>query len=412
MPGQPATPPLATATPRSPVAAQINAKEVEYGTNAQKLLALDPERSRTRSDRLLAETKLQQTQLEQEAAQAVVADAASEDYQGAAALPPGEFGSPFHQLEQLLGMQRGDGDSMSAALHRVAQAQNAVRIADAAYRAALTREQGVSTEYEATQAEYRRLEADLQRMRQENATALAGLEQEEEAREQALAPASVGSGSVDGKAAHPDALKAVRFAMAQRGDPYVWAAEGPDSYDCSGLMWAAYRSVGRTLPRVSRDQYYGTRTQLVDRDSLLPGDLVFFSSTSSWQDIYHVGMYIGDGKMVYAPTFGDVVKVGSVRWSRYFAATRVIGAVDGPAQPTATPKPVPSVSPSRTPRPSATPKPAPSMTPSKPRPSSSSTRTTPPSSPSSPTSPSVRPSTSPNSSVTATASALPPPSRS
>ena len=63
------------------------------------------------------------------------------------------------------------------------------------------------------------------------------------------------------------------------------------------------------------------------RSALLPGDLIFFASGSSWQSVHHVGMYLGGGKMVHAPTTGDVVKVSTVWWSRFYAATRVYGAV-------------------------------------------------------------------------------------
>ncbi len=100
-----------------------------------------------------------------------------------------------------------------------------------------------------------------------------------------------------GGEAHPRALAAVRYALAQLGDPYVWAAEGPNAFDCSGLMWAAYRSAGADyfgLPRVSRDQYYATRHRTVAPSALLPGDLLFFASSSCWTTIHHVGMYIGE----------------------------------------------------------------------------------------------------------------------
>src|SRR5690606_14135766 len=121
---------------------------------------------------------------------------------------------------------------------------------------------------------------------------------------------------VNGMRAHPRAIKAVEFALRQLGKPYLWGAEGPDRYDCSGLVLAAYRSVGENLPRVAADQYWGTRNRLVTRSAtvaqrgLLPGDLVFFSDDPfNWRAIGHVGIYVGDGRMVHAPSSGDVVKV-------------------------------------------------------------------------------------------------------
>ena len=360
LPGQIVSPAVAPSAANTTVAAQIDTKQVEYASTSQKLLALDIERSQVRQDRAAAESRLRQAQAAASAAQVDAPGAASAAFREAAALPAGQVGSPLHQVSGLLGLQRGDGSgSVAAVVRAVDQAREAERVVDAAYRAAAQREQEISAQYQQTRVLLKAHEAALKRLRDQNAGALDAIDQQSEARENALAPPQA---AVAGKAAHPDALKAVRFALDQLGDPYVWAAEGPDSYDCSGLMWAAYRTVGRTLPRVSKDQYYGTRQRPVDRSALLPGDLVFFSSSTSWQDIYHVGMYIGGGKMVYAPTFNDVVKVGTVRWSSYFAATRVIGEVDAPKTST-TPTVPPSSSPTPSPRATVTSKPAPSRTP-------------------------------------------------
>ena len=147
-----------------------------------------------------------------------------------------------------------------------------------------------------------------------------------------------------GKGADPRAVAAVRYAMAQLGDPYVWSDRGPGPFDCSGLMWAAYRTPeagSYALPRVSRDQYYATRDRAVDRYSLLPGDLLFFSSSNSWTGIHHVAMYVGDGQDGRGPAQrpGRPAEV-PVRWTRLFQATRVYAAVDGPARP-AGPRPGP-----------------------------------------------------------------------
>jgi peptidoglycan DL-endopeptidase CwlO len=97
----------------------------------------------------------------------------------------------------------------------------------------------------------------------------------------------------------------VDTALSQRGKPYIWAAEGPGSYDCSGLVVYAFRAAGIGVPHSSRMQsQMGTP---VSRSALQPGDLVFFYSPVS-----HVGIYIGNGQMVHAPTFGDVVKIAGV----------------------------------------------------------------------------------------------------
>jgi cell wall-associated NlpC family hydrolase len=112
---------------------------------------------------------------------------------------------------------------------------------------------------------------------------------------------------------------AVDTAMAQRGKSYVWAAAGPGSFDCSGLTMYAYAAAGIDLPHSSAMQ--AQRGTPVSRSQLQPGDLVFFYSPVS-----HVGMYVGNGQMVHAPTFGDVVKVASIdAMGSYSHAMRITG---------------------------------------------------------------------------------------
>ncbi|MEV7040739.1 NlpC/P60 family protein [Amycolatopsis sp. NPDC051061] len=116
------------------------------------------------------------------------------------------------------------------------------------------------------------------------------------------------------KAPTAAAQTAVDAALGRLGSPYVWGATGPSSFDCSGLLLWAYKKAGITLPRNSAAQaQYGTP---VPRDQLQPGDLVAYYSPVS-----HIGMYIGDGKMVHAPTSGDVVKISPLQ-SQYAGATR------------------------------------------------------------------------------------------
>ena len=124
------------------------------------------------------------------------------------------------------------------------------------------------------------------------------------------------SGSNSGGSTTPagsgGAATAVAFAKAQLGDPYVWAATGPNSWDCSGLTMKAWLAAGVRLPRVAQAQYNAT-THVAIAD-LRPGDLVFYGTTSS--SIYHVGMYVGNGMMIHAPRTGDVVKYSSIHYMR------------------------------------------------------------------------------------------------
>ncbi|WP_030163719.1 C40 family peptidase [Spirillospora albida] len=112
------------------------------------------------------------------------------------------------------------------------------------------------------------------------------------------------------------AAQALRFAMTKLGRPYVWGAEGPSTFDCSGLTMWAYKQVGISLPHYTGSQWNaGTH---ISRGQLQPGDLVFFYS-----DLHHMGMYVGDGKMIHAPQTGDVVKIAPIGGRPYAGAVRV-----------------------------------------------------------------------------------------
>lgn len=95
---------------------------------------------------------------------------------------------------------------------------------------------------------------------------------------------------------------AVKFACQQIGKPYVWAADGPGSYDCSGLALAAWRQAGVYLPHNAYQQY--RMVPAISRANLRPGDLVFYYS-----DVHHMGMYVGGNWIVHAPHAGDVVRM-------------------------------------------------------------------------------------------------------
>lgn len=102
------------------------------------------------------------------------------------------------------------------------------------------------------------------------------------------------------------AQTAIDAALSKLGKPYVYGNEGPNSFDCSGLTLWAYARGGVTLPRTSGAQAgFGAA---VSRSALQPGDLVFYGSP-----VHHVGIYLGDGKMVHAPTSGDVVKISPLQ---------------------------------------------------------------------------------------------------
>lgn len=114
----------------------------------------------------------------------------------------------------------------------------------------------------------------------------------------------------------------VDVALAQVGKPYVWAASGPDSFDCSGLTSYAYRQMGISIPHSSQSQYnlVSSKGHLVYSVSALsPGDLVFWGYGGSGSSIYHVGMYIGGGQYVHASMPGVGVVVGTLSTGGNFA---------------------------------------------------------------------------------------------
>jgi len=387
-PGATTPPGFVSSTVTGPLAAQIYAGETEVAILGQELLQVREEKAQARATLTEAERALQEARTATLAAQRKAEAAAALALKDAAALPPGEYGGDLHGLGALARLHRGLQPSVGtdAAGREVALTTSAEHAAYAAYRDALTLTESLRSRFTTLEGTYRQRESALVALKERNTEQLVAIERQREANEQRIGAGIVNTPGLTGSAAHPRALAAVRFALTQLGKPYRWGAEGPHRYDCSGLIWAAYRSEGadyRSLPRVSRDQYHATRSRTVDRSALLPGDLIFFASGSRWTSIHHVGMYIGNGRMVHSPTTGDVVKVSTVWWSRFYAATRVIREVPTPT-PTPTPRPPTPRPPPRPPTPTPTP------TPTEPSPSPSPSPTP---SPTSTPSPSTDPST-------------------
>jgi cell wall-associated NlpC family hydrolase len=116
-------------------------------------------------------------------------------------------------------------------------------------------------------------------------------------------------------------LAAVALAKEQMGKPYQWGAEGPDKFDCSGLVMYVYDNLGVKLPRVSGQQAYAGVH--VDRQELEPGDLVFFKINGSRID--HVGIYVGHSDFIHAPRKHIPVRTDSLNnsyWRRRFKGGR------------------------------------------------------------------------------------------
>jgi len=130
-----------------------------------------------------------------------------------------------------------------------------------------------------------------------------------------LAPMSAAAAAA--QAPNTRAAAALSYAYGKLGSPYVWGATGPNAFDCSGLVQAAYRSAGVSLPRTTYAQIGAGHR--VSRSELLPGDLVFFYSGVS-----HVGIYVGNGQMIHAPNPSAPVRLAPIDQMPFAGATRVV----------------------------------------------------------------------------------------
>jgi cell wall-associated NlpC family hydrolase len=117
------------------------------------------------------------------------------------------------------------------------------------------------------------------------------------------------------------AAAVVAYARKFLGCPYVSGAAGPRAFECSGLTYYVYQHFGVTLPRKAREQgYTNYGIKILDRKKLMPGDLVFFNSIRTDNDLCdHVGIYIGNGEMINSPAPGMRVKISNIMNARDFS---------------------------------------------------------------------------------------------
>jgi cell wall-associated NlpC family hydrolase len=312
----------------SPALQQIEKGRAEIATLGDQLIQAGQDRDLARDQQVAAGQKYTAAEGALRVAESAASDAAAAAVREAAAMPPGTGDANLLGLDDLARIQLGDGGSQQSVARQLEMTQITAQLA-------LDEQTLAEQSYTQLAKKYNQLNADLtkkqtaqQALELAHADELSAAEATQTAADSRLG-AEYLTGAEAGRGADARALGALAFALAQRGDPYVWSEEGPDQYDCSGLMWAAYRSVGFSLDRVSRDQYWQTHEKVVDRYSLLPGDLLFFSYSNSWRGIHHVAMYAGNGMMVEAPRTGLNVRLTPVRWSQLFQATRVFGSVEG-----------------------------------------------------------------------------------
>jgi len=137
------------------------------------------------------------------------------------------------------------------------------------------------------------------------------------------APTGVGR-TLSGDAAKTDQV--VRFALAQQGKPYVFGTKGPDTFDCSGLMSAAYKQIGVDIPAYTFTQATYGRAVDPRTEAIKPGDLIFVRGGRPATDLGHVGMAVSATEWVQAPRTGDVVKTGPLPYDRIQVVRRLVGS--------------------------------------------------------------------------------------
>ncbi|MEU5213481.1 NlpC/P60 family protein [Streptomyces sp. NPDC020742] len=285
-------------------AQQMNESRRELGTfasaqyrtggmnpTAQLMLAKDPQQFVDRNHLMDRLTSRQQ--------QAV---AAYQKQATAAAHQRAEASQSLEQLQQSQDSLKASKQSVQQKLAEARQLLSRLTAQEKARLAELERQKEAAAKRKAE--EEARRQQERERQRQQDGGTSGG---------------QTGGGSTGGSTGGTQstkAEKALAFARAQIGKPYVWGATGPSSYDCSGLTQAAWKAAGVDLPRTTWDQVkVGQRVATKD---LQPGDLVFF-----FDDISHVGMYIGGGKMIHAPHPGADVREESIYYMPIYGSVRL-----------------------------------------------------------------------------------------
>jgi peptidoglycan DL-endopeptidase CwlO len=367
-----AVPSTAPATARAALELQVTALTNEVSILEARRWTLQTEQSEAKLATTLADYAWRVAADELREARLAAEEAAKQAYLTAAELPPQVPIGPLRELDSLrprLKPSRGVNDAAARELLRVQKTEQAA-LDD--LNTAIATEQRANEALATLEALYSQRSNGLLELRKRLVDMQTLEERQRETAAQQLGVGYNAGKSNGGLVAHAKAQQAVMFAYSQRGKPYKWGDEGPNTYDCSGLMQTSYRNAGVSLNRVANDQYYGTRGKPVALSALLPGDLLFFATNpADWRTIHHVAMYIGDGKLIHAPSTGDVVRVANVNYSSVDFATRVVDAVPAPIVVTPTtpatsnsPSPSAGASQSTSPSPSNSPSTSPSSSPS------------------------------------------------
>ena len=377
----PAAPNAALAAKAKALQAKLEAQHAEVERLAERLSATDDRRHRLQQSLAKLKVRQQAAQRQLETAQQQFDDQVRTTYMNGPQWLLGELvggANPTDAMRQLP-VTKAALEARAAVVAEVRIRKGEVDSLNERLAAELAEADLVHRRQADERRQVQHLATQLQQTLDKIDEQLAGYLEAEQVRAEAARRAAwsgymSGVGSVQSwLQAGPVARAAVRWALAQLGDPYRWGASGPDTFDCSGLTSAAYQAAGVAIPRVSRAQWgAGPHVAVAN---LLPGDLVFYAdNTADPATIHHVGMYIGNGLMVHAPHTGDVVRVASI-WRESFAgATRIVPGVVTPGLPGPPPTAPPPTSPTPPTPPPMTTSPAPTTT--KPSPSPPTTRPT------------------------------------
>ena len=241
---------------------------------------------------------------------------------------PTEFLAQAAALDQVAQSQASSLRRTQTARLRLAQSEAAVQDKEAIAKKYRNQMATSKKEADGRLAEAKKVLASLEAAERRR---LAAIEARERAASAAAAAAarrtlgSYGASSAGGgvPAVSGRASAAVSYALSKVGYRYVAAAAGPSSFDCSGLTMTAWRQAGVSLPHYSYSQYSSTRR--ISLSEARPGDLVFYFGGG----VHHVGMYIGNGKMVHAANPSAGVRIDAVLgpwYNRYFSGVgRVVG---------------------------------------------------------------------------------------
>ncbi|WP_078947729.1 C40 family peptidase [Streptomyces griseus] len=290
-----------------------------YNTTEEKL-----KRQRTETDRL--ERELAHARLSLHDSRGAAGRLARQQYQGTSGISPYVrlllARDPQHALDQghVIGrLARERAKTVGRLTGTEHRADELARRARKALDDQLTLADRQKKERDRVRARLDEVERLLASLTTDQLTALADLERDgvDQAQHTLMASGALSTP----REPSPSGNRALRYAAQQLGKPYEWGAEGPTSYDCSGLTSQAWADAGTPIPRTSQQQW--AQLPRIPLEELRPGDLVIY-----FPDATHVAIYAGEGWVIQAPRTGETVKLSPI------ASNPVLGAVrpDGDAQ--------------------------------------------------------------------------------